>query len=169
MYEVIVLRLIHILGGIFWLGSSIFLTSFLVPALKATSGDVYTTVAALHRRRLFVWLPVASTLVVLTGLRLVWIDSAGFSAGYFSTASGRGFSIGGGAAILAFVLAVTVLRPTVDHMLAIGERLGTGAESDHAALLTDLSATQHRLDGAASANTWLLILAASAMAISRYI
>ena len=90
--EILVLRLIHILSGITWLGSGLFTSFFLVPALASSPAFMAQVMAGLQRRRMFLVLPIVAILTMLSGLRLLWIDSAGFEAGYFATGTGRTFA-----------------------------------------------------------------------------
>ena len=73
--ELIFLRLVHILGATFWLGSGLFTTFFLVPALgqvgPAGAGPV---MGALKQRGLFTVLPVMALLTILSGARLLHIN-----------------------------------------------------------------------------------------------
>ena len=94
--EILVLRLVHILGGIFWVGSGLFTTFFLVPALASSGPSAGPVMTALQRRHLFTALPVSALLTILSGLRLMWIGSAGFAPAYFASASGGGGAGGGG-------------------------------------------------------------------------
>src|SRR5262245_3589663 len=109
--EILVLRFVHILGGIFWLGSGLLVSFFLVPSLANAGPVAGQVMGALQQRRLFTILPIVALLTILSGLRLIWIASAGFSASYFGTRTGMTFAIGGAAAILAFVLSLVVSRP----------------------------------------------------------
>src|SRR3954468_7614031 len=65
----------------------------------------------LRRRRAFSVLPTIGLLVVLSGVRLLWIDSAGFAESFLSTGPGRTFSLGGTAGILAFLTQILVQLP----------------------------------------------------------
>lgn len=169
MAEIMVLRLLHILGGIFWIGSAFFISVFLVPALGRSSREVVSTMTALHHRKLFVALPIVGLLVILAGLRLMWIDSSGFSASYFATPSSQGFVYGGAAAILAFLLAFFFLRPAVDRMVALDAQIVSATEAQRSDLVAEERALQIRLSRVGAANTTLLVLAAIGMAISRYL
>ena len=121
--EILVLRLIHILSGIAWVGSGIFTSFFLVPALSSSPAVMGQVMAALQRRRMFIILPTVATLTILSGLRLLWIASGGFAPSYFATGTGRTFALSGLAAIVAYVLAFGVARPLAVRMGAIAERL----------------------------------------------
>src|SRR5688572_21882948 len=90
--EILVLRIVHVLGAIFWLGSGLFTTFFLVPALvrlgPAAAGPV---MGALQQGRLFTVLPVVALLTIASGARLLQIVSGGFSSAYFATPTGQTF------------------------------------------------------------------------------
>src|SRR5215208_45998 len=109
--ELFVLRLIHVLGGIFWVGSALFTTLFLGPALATSGANVAQIIAALQKRRLMTFLPLAAVLTIASGLRLLWITSAGFSSAYLATTTGRTFAAAGAAAVVAFLLSLFVARP----------------------------------------------------------
>src|SRR5688572_115483 len=102
--ELLVLRLVHIVGGIFWVGSGLFTSLFLLPALARSGPAAGAVMAGLQRRRLFTALPAVAVLTMLSGLRLMWIVSAGFSASWLASATGGTYAASGAAAIVAFVL-----------------------------------------------------------------
>src|SRR5258705_9721047 len=101
--EILVLRLVHILSAILWVGSGLFTSFFLVPVLTASPAVMGQVVGGLTRRRLFLVLQIAAALTILSGLRLLAIDSAGFAGSYLATGTGRTFAISG---LLAFIAAV---------------------------------------------------------------
>jgi uncharacterized membrane protein len=168
--ELLVLRLVHILFAILWVGSGLFTTFFLVPALAASPAAMGQVVAGLTRRRLFLVLQIAAALTILSGLRLLAIDSAGFSASYFATGTGRTFAIGGVFAIIAAVLSFGVSRPA---MLRAGSIAASIAASSDAAETARLTAEADRLRRRAAITATLAVsfgmLAAAAMAIARYV
>jgi len=109
--EFLVLRLIHIIGGIVWVGSGVYTAFFLIPALAANRQLMPAVMEGLQRRRMFIIVPTAGLLTILAGVRLLWIDSAGFAESYMQTGPGRTFSVGGTAAIIALLLQVFVSIP----------------------------------------------------------
>src|SRR5688500_7542928 len=110
--ELLVLRIIHVLGGIFWVGSGLFPSFFLLPAfgLLDPAGDG-PVIGALQQRRLFTILPVVAVLTILSGIRLLQIASGGFSPAYIESRTGQTFLWSGVAAIIAFLLSLLVARP----------------------------------------------------------
>src|SRR3954471_20616007 len=109
--ELLLLRFIHVVGAIVWVGGGVYAAFFLVPALLARPQLIPQVMDGLQRRKTFVILPTIGLLVILTGVRLLWIDSAGFDDSFLFTGAGRKFSVGGTPGILAFLVQVLIQRP----------------------------------------------------------
>lgn len=168
--EIIVLRLIHIVTAILWVGSGLFTSFFLIPALAGSPAAMGQVMAGLTRRRLFLTLQIAAGLTILSGLRLLWIDSAGFAGSYFATGTGRTFAISGVSAILAAVFNFGVARPTMVRASAVANSLADSADPAEKARLTqELDKLRRRATVAATLSVSFGILAASGMAIARYV
>jgi uncharacterized membrane protein len=168
--ELLVLRLIHILSGIMWVGSGIFTTFFLAPALNGSPAVTGQVMAGLRRRRIFVVLPIVAALAILSGLRLLWIDSAGFASSYFVTGTGKTFAVSALAAVVAYVLAYGVALPAMVRAGVIGSSLAASPQpADHAQLTVELDRLRRRGTIATTLAVAFGILAASGMAIARYV
>ena len=168
--EIIVLRLIHILSGIFWVGSGMYANFFLVPALRESPAVLGQVMAGLMRRRVFRVIEIAAGLTILSGLRLMWIDSSGFSGSYFATGTGRTFAISGVFAIIAAVFNFGVARPTMLRAGAVAASLAASADAGEKARLTqELDRLRKRGTIAATLAVSFGILAASGMAVARYV
>lgn len=143
--ELLVLRTIHILGGIFWLGSGLFTTFFLLPVLRSAGPATASVImAGLQRRLLFLLLPTVALLTIASGTRLMWIVSDGFSAVYFNSPGGRVIAWGGVAAIAAFLISLVVSVMRLRRLERIAAISGMAAMA-------------------------LLVAAATAMAVGRYV
>jgi uncharacterized membrane protein len=168
--EILVLRVIHILSGIMWVGSGLFTNFFLVPALSSSPTVMGQVMAKLQRRRLFLALPIVAGLTMLSGLRLLWIDSKGFGASYFATGTGRTFATGAVAAIVAYVATFEVARPAMARADRIAASLALSREVvERERLTAEVDRLRRRGTIAAAWGVGFGILAASAMAIARYI
>ena len=168
--ELLVLRFIHILSGIVWVGSGVFVAFFLIPAVAANRQIMPQLMDGLQRRRVFIIVPTAGLLAILTGIRLLWIDSAGFADSYMETGPGRTFSVGGVAAIIALVLQAFVSRPAGVKLGAIAAQLAASPpaiEREH--LSAEAERLRRRNATATLAAVLFGLLAALAMAIARYV
>jgi uncharacterized membrane protein len=167
--ELLILRLVHVLGGIFWVGGMMYSTFFLVPALGDSPAAAGQVMAGLQKRRLFMILPIVALLVILSGIRLMWIASAGFSESYLQTPTGRTFSASALAAIVAFLLSVIISRPTFLRIGRLGASLGSTADpSEKERITAQIQRLRRRVTVANGIVVVLLLFAASGMAIARY-
>ena len=167
--ELILLRLVHVLGGMFWVGSGLFSTFFLMPALAGSGSAMGTVMAGLQRRRLYPVLPTVAIVTIASGLRLMWIASAGFDATYFASASGRAFATAGASATLAWLVSAFVVRPTMQRSAALGAALADADDAERAELGRQLGVLRRRGQMGVTATTWLLVLGAAGMAVARYV
>ena len=170
MSEIIVLRLVHVLGGIFWVGAGLFNLFYLGPAMVAAGpAAVGPIMATFKRRRMFVVMPAAAVLTLLSGLRLMMIQSSGFEAAYFQTGMGRTLALGGTSAILAFLIGVTVAMPAQARMGALGPQIAAAPDdATRTPLQARMGRLQRRVAFVTPLVTTLLVLAAVCMAIARY-
>jgi hypothetical protein len=167
--EFLVLRLIHILLGIVWLGSGVFAAFFLIPAIAGNPQLMPGVMGGLQKRRVFIIIPTAGLLTILAGIRLLWIDSAGFAESYMQTGPGRTFSVGGTAAIIALLLQVFVARPAGVKLGAIAAQLAASPSAPERDSLNAKADSLRRRNAMATLSAVLFgLLAASAMAIARY-
>ena len=166
--ELIVLRLIHVGGGIFWVGTSLFTFFFLMPTvMRAGPGVAGPVMGGLMQRKFMVWMPVVALLVILSGLRLLMIVSGG-NPHWFQHRAGHAFTVAGGLAIIAFLIGLTISRPA----MAKAAKLGQSAVSDaptRAALQDEIRRLQRRSYIGTMIVTWLLLASAAGMAVARYL
>ena len=91
--ELAVLRIVHILGGMIWVGTSLFMGSFLMPALATVGPTGGAVIGALKNRRLFTIIPAIALLTMLAGLRLMMIVVALLGMVPAARASGIGSDV----------------------------------------------------------------------------
>lgn len=167
--ELVILRLVHVLGGISWAGSAFFITVFLGPALAASGPNAGPVMAALKARRLLAFMPTVALITIGSGLRLMWILSAGFSLAYFTTPHGLAFGFAGATAIIGFFFAMLVLRPTQTRAQELGMALARAADEQRAAIARELDAARRRNAMASMVSLAMLLLGAGGMAVARYL
>jgi len=166
----ILLRLIHILFGVFWVGTAIFNAVFLVPAIRAlgpAGGQVMQEIAG--KRKLPVYFFVAGILTVLSGFGLYWHDSQGFTNGFMRSAGGMTFGIVAVLALIAVLLGVLVVTPAAIRASKLGAEMAAGGRPptpEQSAEMQRLQATLGKMAGVAAI---LLTLTTVAMAVARYV
>src|SRR5688500_19865239 len=91
-----VLRLVHILGGVFWVGSAMFAALLLAPTLQALgpgAGPVMNQLVKVRKMPLVMM--ISSVLTIVTGVWRLIINSAGQPGVWMRSGTGMSFAIGG--------------------------------------------------------------------------
>ncbi len=164
-YLKIVLRLIHILSGVFWVGSSIILGFFITPTVAATAEAGQKFLAYLvTKSKITMRITVSAILTVLAGGWLYWIDSGGSTSGWANTATGWGFGIGGIFGIIGLIFGALVGK-NVGLLGKIASEVQGKPTSEQ---INQIQAAQKQLKVVAPISTVALILALICMATARY-
>ena len=162
---VIVLRILHIFSGVFWVGSAVFNSLFLGPAAGATAEAGQKVVAHLvTKARLTATISAAAGLTVLAGGALYWIDSQGLTSLWTRSGPGTGFGLGALFALVGLVFGLMVGR-NMSTLVAVGSQI-TGKPTPQQ--LSKIQAAQKQLAYAGPATTVSLLLALLCMATARY-
>jgi hypothetical protein len=166
------LRLIHILAGIFWLGATLTLAGFILPVLRDARPDAPSVWGAvMHRQRLQLWINVSMTLAILAGFALYGIDSATSSGAFARSAMGKMLGLGALLAIAAAGVMGAMSQPAGRKLAALAERVDGGSARGTAAsdLSAEVAALQARIGRGLTIASVLLLLSATTMAIARYL
>lgn len=164
----ILLRLVHVSLGVFWAGGVLFMNFVVGPALAATGQDGMKVMAELNRRRYFDLMIVAGTLTLLSGFDMMRRD--GFLGSGQPQALGRvGFTAGMVSALIAYVIALVAIRPTLKRMSGIGGRMAQAGPDGQAALMAEMLQVRGRLIAFGSIGALFLLIAVMAMAVARYL
>jgi uncharacterized membrane protein len=167
--ELLILRLVHVVGGIFWVGGTLLTTFFLIPAIGAMGPAGGQVFAAVQRRKLSTFMFAAALLTVFSGLRLLWITSGGFSSAYFATAPGMGFSTAGGSALVALLLGMLVARPAAMRAARLGGTMAAAPAERRSEIAAEVAVLRRRSAVFGTATAVLLLLAAAGMSVARYL
>jgi len=156
----LLMRVLHIVLGVFWAGTMIFTAVFLFPAIRDAGPDGAKVAAGLNRRRFLDVMPVVALLTVVSGLWLYWFDSGGFQPPFMRSNMGMMLGVGAVAALIAFVLGLAIVRPAMR---------GAAALSQDPTQLAAAQALRARAASYGRVVAVLLGLATAAMAIARYV
>jgi hypothetical protein len=165
-----VLRVLHILGGVFWVGVAIFIAWFLGPALRAagpSGGPVMTQLA--QARRLPLWMMLAMSVTLIAGFLLYWANARTGGSAWLGSGPGQTFALGGVLALAGGVVGMAVSAPTGRKLGALGAAMAAAGRPPTPEELATLEALQRRLATAATIVAVLVVLATVAMAVARYV
>ena len=160
---VFLLRTIHVVGGVLWVGGLIILTFFFLPASRTLGPAAQPMLhEILGRRKLPVYLMSVAIATTLAGLLLMWRNISMTGGAWARSPMGMGISIGAATAILAVILGMTVSAPAA-------KRLGAPPKPGESPL-SDAERARLMRRTAVASRVVLVLLAVSAltMATARY-
>lgn len=162
----IVLRLVHIISGIFWVGGGLVMFFFIVPTLGATAeaGQKFAQ-HLLTQTRFTAIVTSAAILTVLAGASLYWIDSDGLTSAWMQSGAGLGFAIGAFFALIGLIFGLMVGN-TNGTLAKLGSQIQGSPTPEQ---MTQIGALRKRLSVISPINTYSLIFATLFMAIARYL
>jgi uncharacterized membrane protein len=170
--DVVVFRILHIAAGVIWVGSLFLFVFFIRPTAAAIAPAGAPFMAELlGRRRLVHWLLGFAIVTILAGVYLYWKnwDAMGSFGDWIGSAFGAALTVGGVAAIIAFLIGLFGTRPAVERMLAIGREVAASGGPPSSEQAAALAAIQQQLKGYAIASFSLLAVAVLTMAVARYL
>ncbi len=166
-YVILVLRLMHIISGVLWVGGGILFITLLVPAFRA-AGPASGAVMQNFGPRFGKYMGVITTLTVLSGALLYSRFFIGQGARWiWTTGAGIGFTIGAIAGITSYIIGSVVLGPTQEKIGKLSAELAAG--QPNAALAAKIQSLQAYLMKAYKFDMVVLGIAVSAMAVARYL
>src|SRR5580765_2802503 len=117
----LVLRVVHVLGGILWAGGAIVMSAFILPSVRATqpgSGGFMQHLAGPAGFPKI--MSIAGLLTVLAGIGMFVTVSGHFDPIWMRSRHGIALSIGAGIAILAMLEGLIVTRASAMKLGTIG-------------------------------------------------
>jgi len=167
---ILVLRLLHIFGGIFWVGASLMLVGFLTPALQASGpagGQVMQRLMTGSRFNSIFGL--SGFVTVLAGVLLYLRTSGGLQPAWIMSPPGLALTIGGLAGIAAGGIGGGIAGPTAQKIGQLSAQLSRTQGAPSTAQLTELRSLQQKMQQAQRLSVGLMIIAVAGMAVARYL
>ncbi|MEO8200140.1 MAG: hypothetical protein ABI679_06445 [Gemmatimonadota bacterium] len=167
---VIVLRLLHVVMGVFWAGTVLFMARFLLPSIRAAGpagGAVMQQLVQI--RKVPIVLMTAAILTVLSGITLYWHDSGGFQGVWMASGSGRMFGLGGLFGLIAVIVGMAGNAPVGKRMGEVMAAIAKAGGPPSPEQVAELKRLQDRLYKLTQAVAGLVFLAVIAMAVARYV
>lgn len=164
---ILVLRLVHILAGVFWVGGALFMNFFIGPTIGATAqaGKQFASYLMI-RTRLVTVMTSAALLTILAGGLLYWRDSQGLASLWMYAGSGIGYAIGGVSGLIGAIFGI-MFGQLNQKMALIGAEIKGGEPTPEQ--LAQLQRIQKQLKVIAPIQVISLIIAVVFMAIARYL
>jgi len=164
-YLIWLLRIIHIVSGVFWVGGTLVMTFFVVPTIGATGEAGQKFVGHLmNNLRFSNRMATAAGLTILAGLILYGLDARA-GAAWLRSSFAIGLGIGAVFALIGFGFGLMIGR-TTKAMAQLGAQMQGGPSP---AQLTQMQTIRKQQATYSMISTSALVLATIFMAISRYL
>lgn len=164
----VILRLLHIFAGIYWVGAAFLFASAVGPSLRALGPDGTKFSLQFYGHSLFNKLmPLASLITTVSGLLLYYEVSDGFNADWMNSSGGVVLSIGAVAGILAFGHGAGAIGPKSGQYEKIAKEIGTADPTlEQGQQLAELS---EYIGKHSMISLVMMIVAVAGMAAARYV
>jgi uncharacterized membrane protein len=165
----IVFRFIHVVSAILWVGSAFAIFVFVEPTVSALGPEGGRFVGYMVERRKLPTVVISlAGLTVLGGVVLYLKASSGLDPDYVTSNAGIGFTIGAISGIVAFLLGLFAITPTIHRMSALGARIEASDGPPSAEQAATMEQLRSRFKALGKADLVLILLAATTMATARY-
>ena len=164
----LLLRLLHILAGTFWVGATLVNAYFLLPSVRAVGPSAAPVmIQIMQQRRMQLWLNVAMSVAILAGLGLFGVHESSAHGAFSRSRMGMVLLVGAVLAIAAAGVGGAMVQPAGRKLGAIAQRAGSGPPAADAR--GEVAALQARVGRGVNIMAVLLLLSAAAMAAARYL
>lgn len=164
-FILIVLRLVHIVAGAFWVGSALMLALIILPGVrKAGPGSE----RALPMAKISQAMSITALLTTLAGL-LLYILLFQFSLVWITSSVGIGFTIGSLVGIVAFLIGLLSTGPTAKKMGQLAGQMQAAGAPPTPEQVAAMGRLQAKLGASSTWGTSLATLALVLMAVARYL
>jgi len=166
----IILRLIHILLGVFWAGGAFVVAGFLLPSAQAAgpaAGPMMRQLIGV--RRMPVVIMFAAILTVLSGFWMYWHDHSVSNGAFSRSTQGKTLGVGAIVALLTLGIGMGVLTPTAKKLTALQAAMAASGGPPTAEQQQMMAALQGRMMVGSRVVAALLLITVTTMAIARYL
>jgi uncharacterized membrane protein len=165
-FVLLALRLLHILGGIFWVGGALAMAFFITPTIMATAEAGQKFMGHLMTQTKFSrMMTIAAFSAVIAGTILYWIDSDGFTSAWMTAGPGVGFGVGGFFALIGLGAGLMIPRGGAAMAKLAAQFKGAPTPEQKA----QMAALVKRQKMISAVNAHSLLAASILMAVARYL
>lgn len=168
--EMIVLRILHIGGGILWVGGSFLVFRFVEPTVaeQGPSGQAFMN-SMVQKLKLPIYFMAASTVTVVVGYILYWKASSGLSMTWIGSPTGLALTVGGLAATAAWLLGNLGIKTNIDKLTRLSAEAQAAGGPPSAELMARIEAVVATIRQIGKIDLILLTIAVLAMESARYL
>lgn len=166
----VLLRLLHILAGIFWVGGSLLVHAHVLPTAKRLGQDAGKFMQSLAADSgMSAALTLSGWIATIAGAILFVFVSGHFDRGWMTSPTGVTFGIGAVLGIAGLVFGAAVQAPNGARLATLSREIAGGGGPPTASQVARMNQLRDKLERGGRIGSALLVTAAAAMAIARYV
>jgi len=163
------LRILHVFGGVLWVGAAIFYLFYVAPSVKAIGPAGGQFMGHLVDKRKYpAFMGVSSVSTVVSGAVLYTYISGNFNPNWITSGVGVVFTIGAVAAFIAFFMGIGMIKPRAGKVASLGKQIASAGGPPDKTLLAELHSVEAELTTIERVEFVFLAISLLAMAIARY-
>lgn len=168
LFEIV--RFLHILCGILWVGAMVMLAFFVAPSVGAVGPAGGAVMNQLSRvRKLPAYLGATGGLTVLAGIGLIWLNMSATEGAWGRTGAGQMFLWGGVVGIVGFLYGALFSSRMARRLAARTAALSADGRTPTPEEQAEIRRGFARLGTHGRLVAILLLIAATMMALARYV
>ena len=165
----IVLRILHIVGGTAWLGGAIIHNLFVEPTAKATApGSQQFMQYFMVRRHYPVYMAISCLLTVLSGALLLWHSSDGLDPNWVTSGPGAILTLGSVLGIIALGMGFFIMNPTAKRMMGLGQAIQAAGGPPLPDQMSELHQLETKMSQVGRIEFVVMLVSLLTMAVARY-
>jgi len=171
MYTLLFLgvRALHVGTAALWIGSTVFTSVMMMPAVDAAGPSGGQVMMRINRRGLTAYMAALAATTVLSGLYLYW-HFTGFNASIVADHAGLAFGMGGVSGVVAAIVGGAVVGRSAHGIMSLGAQAAALPDGPaKGALMEQASALRRRLTQGTRVVIALQTVALVLMAVGHYV
>jgi uncharacterized membrane protein len=165
----IAMRLVHVLTAIFWVGTALYMTLFLYPAVRDAGPAGGAVMAGVMRRRLPQKMAVVTLLTIVSGFVLYWLAGRGSDGAWYASRPAMVFGAGGIVGTIGYLWATFRVMPTGRALGALGAAIAARGGAPSAEEAQQQVTLMGRMVSGTRTVAWLIAASAALMSVARYL
>src|SRR5712691_6074117 len=155
-----VLRVLHIVVGVFWVGGIVIVARFILPSARALGPAGAPMVSQLvAQRKLPLRLLIAGWVTVLAGIALYMRAGSLSASTFYASWPGRVYGLGGALGVIVVLMGTFGNLPTTKRMMALGAQIQASGGAPAPEQAAEMERLRTRLERLANRAAILLLVA----------
>ena len=169
-WTMIVLRILHILGGVYWAGAAFLMVTVIEPTIEDLGPEGGKFMQRLGEKgKLSQRVSGAAILAVVTGVLMYWRVSGGLSSAWLKSGHGIALTVGALFALAAMAVGIGLTGRSVGRMAGLGKQMQASGKPPSPDQLAEVKRLQGRIAAGGRATAILLVVTILGMASAQYL